>query len=290
AQPRVIPLWTDGAPGFERFKDVPEQAHDYWVRNVNDPSISVFAPPLGKANGCAVVVAPGGGFRELVFKAEGRQPSEFLNTLGVTAFALKYRLPNEANSPYTMRDARAGIYRAMRFVRYHAHEFGIDPNRIGVLGFSAGGVLAMDVAFRDARGDPAAPDPIDRVSARPDFERLIYPGGDDLPAAVPRDSGPAFLLCANDDQYHCDEVTLRLLEELRVAEVSVEAHFMAQGKHGFNMGDRSQYLAIRHWPDRMADWLKDRGLLRGAGTPAASKPGRRGSGALAFAGGSAAVA
>src|SRR5664279_3913999 len=90
SKPEVIHLWEKGAPGFESRKDIPEQAQDYWVRNINNPSVTVFMPPKGKANGCAVVVAPGGGFRELVFDAEGIQAAAFLNTLGVTVFALKY--------------------------------------------------------------------------------------------------------------------------------------------------------------------------------------------------------
>jgi acetyl esterase/lipase len=264
AQTQVIPLWQNGAPGFESLKDVPEQAKDYWVRNVNYPTLTVFMPPKEKANGCAVVVAPGGGFRELVFNAEGKQPAEFLNSLGVTVFALKYRLPGEEHSPYSIDNVRQDINRAMRLVRSRAGEFQIDPNRIGILGFSAGGVVVMMVAFDKGDGDPAAPDPIDRANSRPSFEMMVYPGGDLIPKVIPPDSPPAFLVCANDDQYRCDEATLLLLQKFRDSGVSVEAHFMAQGKHAFNMGDRSQYLAIRNWPQRMAEWMEDRGLLKPA--------------------------
>src|SRR5579863_9656141 len=92
-EPMVIHLWTNGAPGFENRRDEPEQTKDYWVRNINNPSITVFLPPKDKANGAAVLIFPGGGFRELVFNAEGAEPARFLNHLGVTAFVLKYRLP-----------------------------------------------------------------------------------------------------------------------------------------------------------------------------------------------------
>jgi acetyl esterase/lipase len=270
-QPEVIHLWKNGAPGFENRKDEPEQAKDYWVRNIHNPSITVFLPPEGKANGCAVVVAPGGGFRELVFNGEGKQPAEFLNTLGVTVFALKYRLPSEEHSPYTLDHVRQDAYRAVRLVRSRAGEFHIDPNRIGMLGFSAGGEVVMLISFDQGNGDPQAADPIDRVNGRPNFQMLVYPGGDVVPEKIPADAPPAFLLCANDDEYACDRVTMRLLQEFRDAKVPVEAHFLARGRHGFNMGDRSSFAAVNHWPQRMADWLSDSGFLKP--TAAASSGG-----------------
>jgi len=261
--PQVIHLWPNGAPGFESKKDVPEEAKDYWVKNINNPSVTVFLPPKDKANGCAVVVAPGGGFRELVFDAEGKQVADYLNAVGVTVFVLKYRLPNEAGSPYSIDNVRQDAYRAVRLVRSRAAGFSVDPNRIGILGFSAGGAVVMMVGFDKGDGDQAAKDPIDRANGRPNFLMMVYPGGDDLvPAVVPADTPPAFLICANDDEYGCDKVTLALLEKFRDAKVSVEAHFIAKGKHAFNMGLRSPFIALRHWPDRMADWLDDRGFLR----------------------------
>ena len=266
--PEVIHLWPNGAPGFESRKDEAETAKDWWVKNIHNPSVTVFRPPPGTANGCAVVVAPGGGFHELVFNPEGRQAAEFLNTIGVTVFALKYRLPGEENSPYKLKHVRQDAYRALRLVRSRAAEFQIDPHRIGMLGFSAGGAVVMMVAFDPGDGDPNAADPIDRVNGRPDFEMMVYPGGD-VPRKIPADAPPAFLICANDDEYGCDQVTLELLEKFRAAKVLVEAHFMAQGKHAFNMGDRSAFAAVKGWPHRMADWMADRGYLRAAGAPAA---------------------
>jgi acetyl esterase/lipase len=260
AQAQVIPLWKNGAPGFENRKDIPEKAQDYWVRNINNPSVTVFMPPKEKANGCAVVVAPGGGFRELVFNAEGKQAAEFLNSIGVTVFVLKYRLPEEENSPYSIQNVKQDAYRAIRLVRSRAGEFNIDPNRIGMLGFSAGGAVIMMVAFDKGDGDPKAPDAIDRVNGRPNFQMMIYPGGK-APKKISADTPPAFLLCANDDEYGCDEVTLDLLQKFRAANVPVEAIFLAKGKHAFNMGDRSPLITVNTWPQRMADWLKDGGFL-----------------------------
>jgi acetyl esterase/lipase len=261
AKPEVIPLWPHGAPGFESRKDEPEQAKDWWVKNIHNPSLTVFLPPHEKANGCAVVVAPGGGFRELVFNGEGVQAAEFLNGLGVTVFALKYRLPNEANSPYSFKEVRQDAYRAMRLVRTRAAEFHIDPHRIGMLGFSAGGAVVMMVAFEPGDGDVKAADLIDRANGRPDFEMMVYPGGKP-PAKIPADAPPAFLLCANDDEYGCDEVTMDLVAKFREARVPVELHLLARGKHAFNMGDRSSLASVKGWPQRMADWLSDSGYLK----------------------------
>jgi len=259
--PQVIHLWPNGAPGFEDRKDEPETAKDWWVRNVHNPSVTVFLPPKDKANGCAVVVAPGGGFHELVFNAEGKQAAEYLNTLGVTVFALKYRLPNDEHSPYNLGHVRTDAYRALRLVRSRAGEFNIDPNRIGILGFSAGGAVVMMVAFNSGNGDPKAADPIDRVNGRPNFEMLVYPGGE-TPVRIPADAPPAFMVCANDDEYGCDKVTIDLLQKFRAAKVPVELHLLARGKHAFNMGDRSNLAAVRGWPQRMADWLGDSGYLK----------------------------
>jgi len=259
--PKVIPLWEKGAPGFENRKDIPEQAKDYWVKNINNPSVTVFLPPKEKANGCAVVVAPGGGFRELVFDAEGKQAAEFLNSIGITVFVLKYRLPGEKDSPYSPENVRQDASRSIRLVRSRAVEFNIDPHRVGMLGFSAGGAVIMMVAFDKGDGNPSAPDPIDRLNARPDFQMMVYPGGE-APEKISPDAPPAFLICANDDEYGCDEVTFDLLQKFRSANVPVEAIFLAKGKHAFNMGNRSTLVTVNTWPNRMADWLTDSGFLK----------------------------
>ena len=262
-QPQVIHLWKNGAPGFENRKDEPELARDWWVRNIHNPSITVFLPPKEKATGAAVVIAPGGGFRELVFNAEGKQAAEFLDSIGVAAFALKYRLPKEANSPYTLEHVRQDAYRAMRLVRSNAKAWGIDPNRVGLLGFSAGGELAAMVAYAPGDGDAKAADPVDRLNGKPSFQMLVYPGGK-LPDVIPPDAPPTFLLVASDDEYGCDQTTLELFTKLHAAKVRVEAHFLAQGKHAFNMGDRSSLVSVKTWPQRMADWMSDSGYLKAA--------------------------
>jgi acetyl esterase/lipase len=260
SEPLIVPLWRDGAPGFESRKDEPEVAKDWWVRNVHNPSLTVFLPPPNKATGTAVVVAPGGGFRELVFNAEGVQAAQFLNSIGVAAFALKYRLPEAEGSPYTMKNVQQDAYRAVRLVRSRAQEWGVDPGRVGMLGFSAGGAVVAQVAYTSGAGNPRALDPIDRLNGRPDFQMLVYPGGQ-VPDVVPPDTPSAFLLVGLDDGAGCDEVTLALFGRLLEAGVPVEAHFLAHGQHAFNMGDRSSLRAVRHWPERLADWMSDNGWL-----------------------------
>lgn len=264
----VIPLWPSGAPGAEARRNEAEVARDWWVKNVHNPSLTAFFPPAGKATGAAVVVAPGGGFRELVFDAEGKQAAEYLSRLGVAAFALKYRLPGDTNSPYTRDDVRADAYRAVRLVRSRAKEWSIDPKRVGMLGFSAGGDLVGMVAYAPGKGDPNAKDPVDRLDGRPDFQMLVYPGGE-VPDVIPKDAPPAFLLVASDDEYGCDDKTLELYTKLHAAGVPVEAHFLARGRHAFNMGDRSSLISVKTWPERMAAWLQDSGYLT---PPARSVP------------------
>jgi acetyl esterase/lipase len=257
----VIPLWERGAPGFESRRDEPEQHKDWWYKNIHNPSLTVFLPPAGKANGTAVIVAPGGGHRELVFDPEGVEPARYLASLGITAFALKYRLFRETGSPYQPEHMAQDIRRAMRTVRARAAEWKVDPQRIGVMGWSAGGEVAAMVAYPPVGGDARAADPIERVSARPDFQILIYPGPLGIPDRIPADAPPLFVLGAADDEYVA-QVMFDITRKYRDARASVEAHIYAQGKHAFNMGQRSQYVSIRHWPQRLAEWLEDRGYLR----------------------------
>lgn len=270
-EPQTIPLWPNGAPGFESRRNEPEQAKDYWVKNIHNPSLTVFLPPKEKATGAAVVVCPGGGHRLLVYGAEGVEPAKFLNEIGVAAFVLKYRLPREENSPYKLDvHLQQDGLRAMRLVRSRAAEWGIDPNRIGIMGFSAGGEVASEVAFKPAAGDPNAADPIDKVSGRPDFLVEIYPGPLGIPEAVPKDAPPAFLLVANDDRGASGNI-VGLLDKYRKAGVPVEAHVLAKGGHGFNMGNRSKLSSVKGWPQRLADWMSDNDLLAPKSAQASEK-------------------
>ena len=256
-----IPLWPNGAPGFESRRQEPTLAKDYWIRNIHNPSVTVYLPPKEKATGAAVVICPGGGHRELVFNAEGVDAARYLNSIGVAAFALKYRLGREQGSPYTIeKHAREDGMRAMRLVRSRARDWNIDPNRIGMMGFSAGGEVASMVAFGPSDGDAASADSIERASCRPNFLIMIYPGPLGVPEVIPSTAPPAFLLVANDDGLA--RVVIGLLQKYRAAGISVEAHILARGSHAFNMGNRSKLASVRDWPQRMADWLSDNDILK----------------------------
>src|SRR5262249_8387502 len=161
------------------------------VTNVHNPSITVFPAPKDKANGAAVLIVPGGGHRQLVFGAEGVEPAKFMNDLGVTAFVLKHRLPREENSPYSLDiHPRQDGQRPIRLIRSRAAEWHLDENRIGIMGFSAGGEVVSMVVYSPTAGNPQAADPIDRASSRTDFQISIYPGPLGVPTGPIPDDAP----------------------------------------------------------------------------------------------------
>jgi len=265
AAPERVPLWPNGAPGSEAHRGEAEVAQDYWVKNINDPSVTIYRPDPAKANGAAVVIAPGGGHALLVITGEGAATAKYFNDLGVTAFVLRYRLAREPGSTYTIEGtARGDTIRAMRTVRARAAEFHVDPARIGLMGFSAGGELVSMVANADAAtlaGNAASPDPIERASARPDFQILVYPGPLGIPATIPKTAPQAFLVAASDDAC-CSAPVVELLTKLRAAGVPNEVHLFARGGHAFNMGaGRTERPGLKVWPLRLTDWLADSGLL-----------------------------
>jgi acetyl esterase/lipase len=260
-EPQVIPLWPNGAPGFEDRRNEPELAQDYWVRNVHNPSITVFLPPKDKANGAAVLIVPGGGHRLLVFKSEGVEPAKFLNDLGVTAFVLKHRLARETNSPYSLqKHPREDAQRAMRLIRSRAPEWNLATNRIGAMGFSAGGEVVAMLVYSPSSGEANAIDPVERLNCRADFQIVVYPGPVGIPDQIPADVPPAFFVVANDDSSHVGPV-ISQLEKYRQARRPIEVHLYARGGHGFNMGNRSKLASIKGWPQRLADWLSDNSIL-----------------------------
>lgn len=256
-KPYEIPLWQQGAPGFEDKKNEPEQAKDWWVKNIHNPSITVYLPPEGTANGTSVIVCPGGGHNALVFNSEGHDAAIYLNSLGITAFVLKYRLAREENSPYELDiHPRQDALRALRLVRSKAEDWKLNPNKVGMLGFSAGGEVVAMVAYESGIGDPDAEDHIDTFTAQPDFQILIYPGPLGIPESVSADAPPVFVLAANDDEC-CVAPALEIMHKYMMAGASVEGHFYASGGHGFNMGYSTDLLTVKNWPSRMKEWLED---------------------------------
>lgn len=259
-----ILLWPDGAPGA-----IGKEPLDI-------PTLTSFPAPKDKATGAAVIVLPGGGYARLSDVKEGSAVAEMFNRHGITAFVLKYRLGPRYNQPAPLLDAA----RAVRIVRSRAAEFGIDPNKIGVLGFSAGGHLASTLGTKFDAGKPDDSDPIKRVSSRPDLMMLIYPvitmgefthagskkyflgekPTDELikkysnELQVTKDTPPTFLVHTTTDTGVPVENSTMFAAALRKAGVKFEMHIYEQGPHGFGLAPTDPYLAS--WADRCIDWLR----------------------------------
>lgn len=274
-----LPLWPGEAPSAQSLpgpetqtsRSDPMVAGKPWlaVTNVSRPTLTVYAPKEGNTGG-AVVVFPGGGFQVLAMDLEGTEVCDWLNGLGVTCVLLKYRVPSTpfswqcgcypdlyAESTLALQDAQ----RAIGLVRFHAKEWGIDPGKVGVLGFSAGGYLVAETSTRFKKRLYAPVDAADKESARPDFAIAIYPGrlasnDDKLNPLVPvsKDTSPTFLLQAQDD--HTDGVNQSLVyyAALRKAGVRAEMHIYPQGGHAFGL--RPSTSAITRWPRLAEDWLR----------------------------------
>ena len=260
-----VALWPAGAPGSEgqtaKELVLPRDATHAYIRlsQIHNPSLLVYLPPKEKATGAAVVIAPGGGHSFLAMDVEGYEIVEWLNAHGIAGFILKYRLAREKDSKYTVvGNAFADSERAVRMVRSRAKEWGVDPAKIGFMGFSAGGELAALMETRYESGAADAADPVDRVTARPDFNLIIYPGFrlDEI-TSVPKDAPPAFLACATDDPGHV-VTTTNLYLLLQKAKVPLEMHLYEKGGHGFGMRDKG--APVTRWNDRLLDWFVDHKL------------------------------
>jgi acetyl esterase/lipase len=246
---RNIPLWEAG--------HVPGAAGQ---GPLDAPFLTVFVPRPGTANGGSVVIAPGGGNIMLMYGAEGADVAEVFNDWGVTAFVLTYRL-----SPRYDNDARTlDGKRAVQLVRAHAAEWHLDPARIGFIGFSAGGHLGRSVVAASGAGAADAADPLDRVSARPDYVALIYGAGRATPSESLKDFPPTFLLSAAADQGP-SLANAQLFMELTQAGAVAELHVYQRGRHGFGSGYGSPEFA--DWMPRLEHFLRVGGFLP-APTPA----------------------
>ena len=269
--PQTILLWPTGAPGALGQEDA------------DKPALTVYMPPNTTGPMTAVIVAPGGSYARLSMNLEGRAPANYLNTLGIAAFVLRYRLGPRYHHPIELGDAQ----RAIRLVRSRAAEWHIAPDRIGMMGFSAGGHLASSAATHVEAGRPDAADPIDRVSSRPDFTVLGYPVisfvepwthqgsktnllGDAPDPALARSlssetqvaasTPPAFIYHTNADATVPVENAVAYFLALRKAGVPAELHVFRNGPHGTGLAQQDPALA--EWPRLLANWLRASGLMK----------------------------
>jgi acetyl esterase/lipase len=271
AQEKVIRLYDGPAPGSENWKQKEtENRTNLWqtrvVYNVADPTLTVFQPEPGAANGTAVVICPGGAFFALSIDSEGFDVARWLNTKGVTCFVLKYRLvecktddpTSEVMTRGPLDEVVAPIVKlaladgdaAIGYVRKHAAEFGVKPDRIGIIGFSAGGTVAVSVAMNYT------------PETRPDFAAPIYPAYSWAikGKGVPSDAPPAFILAASDDPLGLASQSVQIYQDWIAATKTAELHLYSKGGHGFGM--RKQHLPSDDWIERFADWLDAQGLLK----------------------------
>jgi acetyl esterase/lipase len=280
---QVIILWPAGAPGAKG--NDPEQ---------DIPTLTAWLAKPEAATGAAVVVCPGGGYGMLASDHEGKQVAEWLNSLGVSAFVLKYRLGPRYHHPAMLQDAG----RAIRTVRALGQKCGVDPQRIAILGFSAGGHLASTAGTHFDAGKPDAEDPVERASSRPDRLILVYPvitlatpyghsgskknllgdePADELVRSLSNETQvtastpPTFLAHTNEDTGVPAENSLLFVLALRAAKVPVEFHLFEKGQHGLGLGNGAKQLGIgpdpafQEWPKLCAIWLKGQGFLNRAG-------------------------
>jgi len=271
-EPVTVPLWPNGAPGASGNDES------------DKPTLTIFLPAEKSASRTGVVVCPGGGYGALANNHEGRQVANWLNSLGMAAFVLKYRLGPRYHHPIELGDAQ----RAIRMVRAQAAQYGVAPDRIGIMGFSAGGHLASTAGTHFDAGDSGASDPIDHASSRPDFLVLGYPvisfttiythkgslknllGESPDPKLVENLSNelqvtpqtpPTFLFHTNEDKGVPAENSVLFYLALRKAGVPAEMHIFERGPHGVGLALADPALSM--WPTLLANWFRERGLLVG---------------------------
>lgn len=274
-----VPIWPGAAP--DAMPDPkPESTDDGGAAfHVSRPTMTRYAP-AGANTGIAMVVFPGGGYQALAMRGEGTDVCDWLTARGITCILLKYRVPD---SGPTMKDGRTfypkvqtavqDAQRTLGLVRRHAMEWNIDPHKVGVIGFSAGGHLAAAVSTRFARRSYARVDAADDLSSRPDFAIVVYPGHLWTPGSVltlrhdlsvPADASPTFLLQAENDRVDPVKHSLTYYAELQKAGVPVEMHLYAQGGHAFGL--RPSKLPIAQWPRLVETWLETIGMWRAPGS------------------------
>jgi acetyl esterase/lipase len=283
AQNQVLPLWEDDPPNYRETGEVTvwDTSDIVVVRSVRKPDLAVFLPSKKNATGQAVVVCPGGGYRVLAYDWEGSDIARWLNSKGIAAFVLKYRLPGSKSNIIPHLSPLMDAQRAMRLVRSNAGKWNVDPGKIGIMGFSAGGHLASTLSTHFDPGNPSSSDPVERVSCRPDFSVLVYPvisftgecahsgSRSALLGEAPDEelvryysnelqvtgqTPPAILIHSNDDTGVPVENSILYFEALRANQVPAELHIYPYGGHGYSLAIGKGHLAT--WPDRVIDWIR----------------------------------
>jgi acetyl esterase/lipase len=274
----ALALWPQAPPDGLLQHDRPEELADTTgadqrlnriYSRVSKPTLTLFPAPAKRTTGTAVVVFPGGAYRELWIDKEGYDIARWLNLLGVTAIVSKYR-----TGPASLAFASAGdlwsqvtaasladARRTMRLVRYHSAEWEIDPGRVGTIGFSAGGHLILRLAALADPGRPDAEDPVERCSSRPDFSIPAYPAVPDELSNLPADTGPVFIVNASDDPLTQPQGAVRLYQALHERRIPAELHIFREGGHGFGLG--IQGGSVRNWMHLCEEWMRDLGYLAG---------------------------
>ena len=257
-----VPLWAQvNGPQEKVLERGKDGMNDRAVSNIHNPSLEVFLPPPGLRNGTSMIIAPGGGHKYLAIDHEGYRVAQWLNSIGVTAMILRYRLAKDEGSTYTVEQAGEDGRRAIRVARSRAAEWGLDPRRIGIMGFSAGGDVAARAGITYFPGTESSADPLDRLSSRPDFMVLMYPGLAQTPTPVTADTPPAFLSFASNDAAAICESSTQLFLNMRKAGIPVELHVYARGGHGFGIKPANHTLTAT-WTARLSDWMGESGWLK----------------------------
>ncbi|MBK5192090.1 MAG: alpha/beta hydrolase [Flavobacteriaceae bacterium] len=284
SQQEKISLWPNAIPNSQKSdeKEVHDSNDILWITKVQEPDITVYLPSKQQATGQAVIICPGGGYEGLAYDWEGTDIAKWLNSKGIAGIVLKYRLPNSKSVKVSYKAPLQDAQRAMKLVRFHAKEWNIDPGKVGIMGFSAGGHLAGNLTTHFDLEGSFEKDPIDSLSARPDFTVLIYPVitmkkgithqgsknsllGENPSEALVREfsnelhvqpnTPPTFMVHATDDDVVPVENSLLFYKALVEQNISAELHIYPEGGHGFSLALGKGYL--QSWTDRLYDWLKD---------------------------------
>lgn len=262
-RPSAIYLWPKGAPGSVERMNEPEKEDigpgKCNVTNIHHPSITPYLAGNGTAP--AILICPGGGHRMLCLGHEGYDLAEWFAAHGIHAFVLKNRLAREQGSTYSVDEhAMADVRRALRLIRSRSSEWNVDATKLGVLGFSAGGELAALAAMDSDSGNPASTDEIERMSSRPDFQVLIYPGSSSR-FTVKKDMPPVFIALGAKDR---DDIALgmpNLYLKYKAMGVPAELHIYSNAGHGFGYRKNGNQGAAGDWPMRLKEWMTDSGMI-----------------------------